>query len=182
MFQLSRKSSDPSTLLILFQLLGETQSVRAHAGVVCSIIHHVAGKKKKLSSICHFPPERGGSSAQSLRSQIRTVAILLLYETNTLKLTGRRNPSLILIRKSVDALNFCGFVLFITDQLWSCSLRNSNAHQKTQELSFITNECYQVSIRKKCDMWLHRFKFKKKLVYSHPKLVSFAPFFFIFYF
>ena len=31
-------------------------------------------------------------------------------------------------------------------------------------------------------MWLHRFKFKKKLVYSHPKLVSFAPFFFIFFF
>ena len=78
MFQLSRKSSDPSTLLILFQLLGETQSVRAHAGVVCSIIHHAAGKKKKLSSICHFPLGRGGSSAQSLRSQIRTVAILLL--------------------------------------------------------------------------------------------------------
>ena len=76
--QLSRKSSDPSTLLILFQLLGETQSVRAHAGVVCSIIHHAAGKKKKLSSICHFPLGRGGSSAQSLRSQIRTVAILLL--------------------------------------------------------------------------------------------------------
>ena len=78
MFQLSRKLSDPSTLLILFQLLGETQSVRAHAGVVCSIIHHAAGKKKKLSNICHFPSERGGSSAQSLRSQIRTVAILLL--------------------------------------------------------------------------------------------------------
>ena len=31
-------------------------------------------------------------------------------------------------------------------------------------------------------MWLHRFKFKKKLVYSHPKLVSFAPFFFNFFF
>ena len=74
MFQLSRKSSDPSTLLILFQLLGETQSVRAHAGVVCSIIHHAAGKKKKLSRICHFPLGRGGSSAHSLR----TVAILLL--------------------------------------------------------------------------------------------------------
>ena len=103
-------------------------------------------RRKSLSNIYHFPLGRGGSSAQSLRSQIRTVAILLLKETNTWKLTGRRNPSLILIRKSVDALNFRGFVLFITDQLWSCSLRNSNAHQKTQELSFITNECYQVSI------------------------------------
>ena len=59
MFQLSRKSSDPSTLLILFQLLGETQSVRAHAGVVCSIIHHAAGKKKKPVKYMPFPTREG---------------------------------------------------------------------------------------------------------------------------